>query len=82
MGYHYASKQHRRCPCCKGSMELKIDKNNSFRDVLEHIKVWRMFCLTILNIDFFRKLKRQQWIECPMCEGTGYEEIIVDEERN
>ncbi len=76
---HYASKQRRRCPCCKGAMELKIDKNNSFRDVLEHIKVWRMFAVVKINLEFFRKLKRSGWIECPMCDGLGHEEIIHDE---
>lgn len=82
MGDHYASKQRRTCQCCKGAMELKIDKDNSFRDVIEHLHHWKGFFVNTVNLKMLRSLKHNKWVECPVCDGLGHETIIVDEWRN
>lgn len=79
MGHHYASKQRRTCQCCKGAMELRIDKDNSFRDVLEHLHTWKMFFTVDVKIQYLRFLKINKWNKCPVCDGLGHEEIIQDE---
>jgi len=79
---HYASKQKRTCDCCKGSMELRIDKDNSFRNILEHISHWKSEFEITVNLNYLRGLKNNGWSDCPVCNGLGHETIIVDEWRD
>lgn len=79
MGHPYSSKRKRTCECCKGSGEIKIDKNRSFRDALEHLSIYRIFFNDKVNIKYLRFLKNNKWNDCPVCSGLGYEMITHDE---
>jgi len=66
------------CQFCNGNQNLELNKVLDWQYWIYKIGLFRTDFKSKLKLSFFRKFKKTQVIECPLCEGKGQIERTVD----